>query len=219
MPMVIVVAAAAVALVITLIVAVRRADKARTQRMQDVSATLGFSFESEGNLEQIKAVADVPLFNRGHSKRVKNVLTGRSAETDVTLFDYRYTVGHGKNAHTSNQTVALFRGVSRMPDLQMAPENFFFDKLNKVLGHQDIDFDSSPEFSSRYTLRGPDETAIRTAFTADALSYFAAHKGWTIEAQSGNVAIYRAGERVKPEELPVFLEQARTMVGALTSSV
>lgn len=217
MTTVILIAVAIVAVIAGIFVAVARAEKARTDRLQDVGATLGFSFEREGNLERLKAVADVPLFNRGHSKRVRNVLTGRSGEVDVAAFDYRYTVGHGKQAHTSNQTVALFQGASRtLPDFQMAPENFFFDKLNKVFGHQDIDFDSSPEFSSRYMLRGPDETAIRSAFTADAQSFFAAHQGWTMEAQAGAVAIYRAGERVKPEEVPMFLEQARAIIGALT---
>src|SRR5512144_2231352 len=172
MTTVILIAVAIVAVIVGVLVAVTRAEKARTDRLQDLSATLGFSFEREGNLERLKALADVPLFNRGHSKRVKNVLTGRSGEIDVSAFDYRYTVGHGKQAHTSNQTVALFWGVGRtLPDFQMAPENFFFDKLSKILGHQDIDFDSSPEFSSCYTLRGPDETAIRSAFTAEAQSY------------------------------------------------
>ena len=143
-------------------------------------------------------------------------MTGKSGHADVSVFDYRYTVGSGKQAHTWHQTVVVYPGASRtLPDFQMAPENFLFDKLNQVLGYQDIDFESGPEFSARYILRRPDESAVRSAFSADAQSFLAAHEGWTVEAQAGTVAIYRGGQRVKPEELPMFLEQSRAVLAAL----
>lgn len=216
MTTVILIGTAIVAAIVAIILAVRRAEKARTEGLQQASAAAGFTFEVEGDLERIKALGDLPLYGRGHSRRVKHVMTGRRGNSDVSVFDYRYTVGHGKQSHTWHQTVVVYAGASRaLPDLQMAPENFLFDKLNQVFGYQDIDFESNPEFSSRYILRGTDESAIRSAFTPDAQSFFAAHQGWTVEAQGGTVAIYRSGQRVKPEGLPMFLEESRAVLGAL----
>ncbi len=212
----ILIGAAIVVLAVVIIIAARRAEKARVEGLQQAAAAAGFTFETEGDLERIKALGDLPLYGRGHSRRVKNVLSGRSGNADVTVFDYRYTVGRGKQSHTSDQTIALYPGTGRaLPDFQMAPENLFFDKLNQVLGYQDIDFDSNPEFSSRYILRGPDEHAIRSAFSGDMQSFLAAHEGWTVETQAGTVAIYRAAQRVKPEGLSDFLEQSRAVLTAL----
>ena len=38
-------------------------------------------------------------------------------------------------------------------DFEMRPENLL-NKIGAALGRQDIDFDSNPEFSRRYLLRG-----------------------------------------------------------------
>ncbi|MBE3088132.1 MAG: hypothetical protein IMZ71_03325, partial [Chloroflexi bacterium] len=41
-----------------------------------------------------------------------------------------------------------------------------------------------------------------------ATSYFAEHEGWTVEAQSGTVGIYRADSRPKPGDMRTFIEDA-----------
>ena len=101
-----------------------------------------------------------------------------------------------------------------LPDLQMAPENPLY-KVAEMFGYQDIDIDSSPEFSRRYVVKGTDEAAIRAALYPNATSYFAEHEGWTIEARSGTVAIYRASSRPKPDDFRMFVEEACTAARAL----
>jgi len=138
--------------------------------------------------------------------------TSRNA---VKVVNFQYTTGGGQHQHTSKQTVAVFPQVTRsLPDLQLAPENVFH-KLGQVFGYQDIDFESNPDFSSRYLVRGPDETAIRAALYPETLSFFAEHEGWTVEIRSGTVGIYRAGQRSKPEDVRTFLEEAREVLRSL----
>lgn len=201
---------AIVLLVVVLIVVTRRRDRERTEALKQIAETAGLAFQAVAEFSVVHAIGDVPLYDRGHSKRVKNLMTGRLGERDVAVFDYQYTTGSGKNQNTSRQTVLVLpsRGTA-VPDLQMAPENPLVDKIGQVFGYQDIDFDSNPEFSRRYLVRGPDEAAIRAALYPRALSYFAAHEGWTVEVRSGNVAIYRAARRTKPEEMRPFIEEAR----------
>jgi hypothetical protein len=46
-----------------------------------------------------------------------------------------------------------------MPHFALRPEKAWH-KIGSWFGHQDIDFDSHPRFSSTYLLRGGDESAI-----------------------------------------------------------
>lgn len=127
----------------------------------------------------------------------------------VAVFDYQYAIGSGKSRATRLQTVVLTSAANRsLPDLQMTPENPLH-RLAEVLGYQDIDIDSSPEFSRRYVVRGSNEAAIRAALYPRATSYFGAHGGWTVEARSGMLAIYRDQRRPKPDDFRAFIEEAR----------
>ena len=190
-------------------------EKARTDGLIAAAQAMGFTFEPQGDLELMRGFGDLPLYGHGHAKKVKNVMTGKAGERDLKLFDYRYTTGGGKDSHTWTQTVALFpRGAQGLPDFVLAPENILH-KIGKIFGYQDIDFDSSPDFSSHYLLRGPDEMAIRSAFGAEALMYFGQERGWHVEVAGGNVGIYRSDKRCKPEELRAFLEQASAVLRAL----
>ncbi len=203
---------AAVLVVVAAIRMAARAERARTEALQQAAVTAGLTFEAEGDLRQLQALGDLPLYSHGHSKRVMNVMSGRSGTGEVKVFDYRYTTGGGKESHTWRQTVALFPGGGRgLPDFVLAPENVLH-KLGQLLGYQDIDFDSSPAFSSHYLLRGADETAIRAAFTDDVRMFLEQQQGWSVEVQAGNIGIYRSGKRVKPEDLTTFLEQAQSIL-------
>ena len=180
-------------------------EKKRTEAMRLASQAMGYAFEETGDLGQLRSFGDLPLFDQGHSKRARSVMTGRTADRDVKLFDYQYTTGSGKNSHTHNQTVALYpEGGRGLPDFVLAPENFLH-KIGQAFGYQDIDFEQSPEFSAHYLLRGNDEAAIRAAFTADVLAFFAQHHSWHVEVRSSHVAVYRSGHRCKPPEAPAYL--------------
>lgn len=187
----------------------------RTEAMSAVCQAMGFVFTESPDVGTLRAYGDQPLFDRGHSRNARNLMTGRTADREVMLFDYQYTVGGGKNSHTYSQTVALYpNGASGLPDLVLAPENVFH-KIGQIFGYQDIDFDQSPEFSSHYLLRGEDEMAIRGAFTADAIAFFAQDRGWQVEIRGGHVVIYRSSRRCKPPEAPAFLAETLRVLLAL----
>jgi hypothetical protein len=135
-------------------------------------------------------------------------MRGSLAGRPAMLMDYQFTTGSGENQTTHRQTVALFPDAGRgLPDFELAPENIFH-KIGAVFGYQDIDFESSEEFSKRYLLRGREEDRVRAAFSADALAFFAQAPGWTVQLREGRVAVYRAGRRCRPEEAPSFLAEA-----------
>ncbi|MBP7149390.1 MAG: hypothetical protein KBD01_17805 [Acidobacteria bacterium] len=197
-------AAALLLVAVVLVVRGLRAEKRRTAALEQASQSLGLTFEPLGDLDQLKSVADLPLFGRGHSRKVRHLMTGRAGDNELRVFDYRYTTGSGKHSHTWSQTVALLPVASAFPEFVLAPENFLH-RVGQIFGYQDIDFENAPAFSSRYLLRGPDETAIRAAFGADRIALLEGERGWTVESRTGHLGIYRSDERARPEELQTFV--------------
>jgi hypothetical protein len=205
---------AILAVVLFFVLVQRRKERERTEALSRVAETMGLLFEAEGDVGALRARGDLQIFGRGRDKQAKNVMSGRVSDEDLLVFDYQYTTGSGKHQHTSRETVVVLPAKRSLPDMQMAPENPF-TRLAEHFGYQDIDIESSPEFSRRYIVKGSDEAAIRAALYPSAVSYFADHEGWTVEVLSGRVAVYRDGRRAKPEDLRTFIEDARAAVRSL----
>jgi hypothetical protein len=191
-----------------LILYTRRKERERTEALQRAAEASGLVFEPLPDLAAVRSLGDVQLFSRGSSRRATNLMTGRLDNVQIAVFDYRYTTGSGKHQQTHLQTVVMLPALKpALPDLQMAPENPLI-AIAEVFGYQDIDIESAPEFSRAYILRGPDVDAIRAALYPNATSYFGEHRGWTVEALSGTVALYRSGRRPKADDVRMFVEEA-----------
>jgi len=192
-------------------------EKKRTAALFDIATRMGFTFEAKVSNETAATLGSFHLFKRGHAKKGKNLMRGKSDVADAIILDYQYTTGGGKNSHTHNQTVVLYPGVAtegRLPEFTLGPEHWW-DKVGQVFGYQDIDFESSEEFSKHYLLRGPDESAIRAAFGMNVLGFFGQNQGWSVESSGGSLAVYRAEKRPKPEEFQPFLAETAAVRRAL----
>ena len=99
----------------------------------------------------------------------------------------------------------------------MRPEGFL-DKIGGALGFQDINFDTHPEFSKLFVLKGPDETAIRSYFAPTVLEYFEGHAGNSLEGYGQTMFFYRSNLCRKPEELKDMLSEAYEAYGVLTEA-
>ena len=195
-----------IALIVGLIVYNNKKEKERTLAMQQAAQQMGWTFAPEAQLGMIPHSDYFNLFKQGHSKSIKNMIYGQMNGAKAAVFDYRYTVGHGKNSHTYNQTVIYFESPRlQLPMFTMSPENFMH-KFISALGYQDIDFGNRPEFSKRYLLRGQDEGAIRQSFTAHILSFYEANQGLHTEGGGSQLFIYRLSYRVPPMQAGQFLQ-------------
>ena len=189
-------------------------EKKRTAALADACLRMGFNFQPRIPAEQAPTFGNFHLFNRGRRRKGWNLMTGKAGGAAVSIFDYRYTTGGGKNSHTWTQTVAVFAEAGGLPEFLLSPEHWW-DKLGEILGQKDINFEASPEFSKHYLLKGPDESAIRAAFGAEALAFFGRHEGWSVEVKDGALAVYRASKRPKPEEMQPFVADVGAVRHAL----
>jgi hypothetical protein len=191
----------------------RRGRAKRAEEMARVAAELRLAFVPEGDETTMAAHAGLHLFSHGHSKKVRNLMRGSVHDSSVSIFDYQYTVGGGKNQHRHRQTVISVQMEARnLPAFSMRPENIFH-KLGSMMGYQDIDFESNPVFSKKYLLRGPDEAAVRSAFTSRVLQFFESEPGLSVEADGRTLIVYRHSSSVKPEALREFMETGMRIAG------
>ena len=171
---------------------------------------LGFAETADGLIERL---GDFSLFKRGRHKRTRNVLTGDAGDVKISIFDYRFITGSGKNKRVNRQTVVLLESANiQAPEFSMRQQGFF-DKVGKVLGFQDIDFDSHPKFSKMFVLQGPDEEAVRRFFTPPLLEYFETQEKVSVEGGFGRIMTYSARKVLKPEEVKDGLAKAYEVYG------
>jgi hypothetical protein len=205
-------------LIVTAIVLSIRNEKKRREALGTFAASNGFTYLEKADSPADVGLAEIDLFNRGHSKRLTNVIAGEVEGSGVRVLDYRYTTGSGKNSSTSNQTVvAIEAGGAALPDFTLAREHFFH-KIGQAFGYQDIDFDAFPEFSKKYLLRGEDETAIRSLFTRRLIDAYTGGLDCNLEVRSGWLFVYQLGKRVKPELIQARIESAFAFLFEMTGA-
>ena len=195
-------------------------EKKRTEAIAQVAQELNLEFTAHPLDWTSYLKMDFDLFQKGRSRIVSNLIEGRSHGTKVSIFDYRYkhsssrqtnsgslTVQKKSEAYQQQTVVLIGSDQLDLPTFSLYPETIFHWLAN-VVGFQDINFEDYPTFSKRYRLVGQDEPAIRERFQPEVLTYFEERTPLTVEARPHRLLIYRAGKRVKPQQIPELLEEA-----------
>jgi len=185
-------------------------EKKRTEDLKQYSLRGGFNFK--------KVSTDIDLgtfsINTGHSRKIWNALEITKDDIKWDIFDYRYTIGYGKNRTTYIQTVfmATKQGVN-LPKFYLIPEHIFH-KIGNIVGYKDVDFDMYPVFSKKYFLKGNDEASIRQIFKPEILRYLERNVIKDhIEAAGPRIIYYKPFKRIKPQELTKKFEEVKRVVG------
>ena len=191
---------AGAALVIGIIVyLVRKYEQERTAGLTEVFRDLSFRpVESTG-------IPDFRITSKGHSRKRTNNFEGRASGLDLSIFDYRYTVGGGKNQTTYKFTMVMTE--TSCPAFQLYKEGLF-QKIADKFSKADIDFEGHPIFSDKYVLKGDDEQAVRTLFSPDVLLHFE-NTQWCAESNGSQLVFWKHNKRIKPEHMNEFLNSVK----------
>ncbi len=183
-----------------------RAEKQRREALAALAEQLGYTYTPDGI--DLGPLQGLHLFAQGRSREGCNVLRGQEAEIGVTIFDYAYVIGSGKNRRTSRQTVVWLRWPAwRLPQFALRPENVLH-KIGGLFGFQDIDLPQAPEFSRLFLLRGPVEAAVRQVFNPMVVDFFQRRAGLSAEGCGADLVLYRADRRLRVEELRGMVNEA-----------
>lgn len=183
-------------------------ERKRTEAIKQLAATMGFDYREHPQTYLPNTIWQFDLFNKGRNRRLKHLIQGTQEEAIVSVSDYQYTTGTQKNRTTHNQTVVFIESDRlNLPNFLLVPENIFH-KVGNVFGYKDIDFDSHPEFSSQYLLKGTDEESIRSLFHDGILNIYQRHPGTSTEGLDTLLIYYRKGQRFKPDQWQNLLNEA-----------
>ncbi|MEO0394551.1 MAG: hypothetical protein AAF243_01035 [Cyanobacteria bacterium P01_A01_bin.137] len=183
-------------------------DRKRTEAIKQLANTMGFDYREHPQAYLPNTIWQFDLFSKGRNRRLKHLIQGTQEEASISIGDYRYTTGTQKNRTTHNQTVVFIESDRlNLPSFLLIPENIFH-KVGNVFGYKDIDFDSHPEFSNQYLLKGTDEESIRSLFHEGVLNFYQRHPGTSTEGLDTLLIYYRKGQRFKPDKWQNLLNEA-----------
>lgn len=192
--------------------------KKRRADTEELAAEMGLTWTETSSIEQIGNVANFKLFSQGRAKKVTNIISGVTDEVRISIFDYQFTTGHGKQTRTTKQTVAaLMSPQLHCPEFSMRPEGIL-DRVGGMLGLQDIDFDSHPDFSKKFVLKGPAEERVRAFFQPPVLEFFETQAGINVEGLANTICFYRSGKIVRADEIKDLLGDAYEVFGCLVDA-
>lgn len=131
------------------------------------------------------------IFQKGHSRSAKNFIRGEFHGRQVTLLDYRYVVGHGKNRTTHNRGMVILKCDFPTIPMFIRRENPM-DRVGEFFGSDDIDFESS-EFSRKFYVKSNDRKWAYDVIHTRTMEYLMRSPSFTIEFGLGEIAIYKSG--------------------------
>ncbi len=187
--------------------------KERTAAFEQQAASMGLQFDPDATGVRDRLIG-MKLMTAGRGQRARNLISGDAGDVKISIFDYQYTTGSGKNSRTHIQTVvALESAEIQAPSFSMRQQNGFLDRIGKFFGGQDIDFESHPKFSEMFVLKGPEEKIIRSFFTPELLTFFESKVGHCVEGAAGQIILYKNGQRTSPEDVKDLLASAYEVYG------
>ena len=192
-------------------------EKKRREGIQQLAGQLGIEYREELAPDDREVFAKFALASLGHNRVISNILIADSGEIRMVIFDYRYTVGSGKNKSTPKQTVVMAQsGELSVPTFQLSPESLF-QKIAGLFGFSDINFEDDPSFSKAFKLTGPNVEQIRAFFTANRRKEILSQRQVTLEGNRDQFLFYQGRRQWSIEELKGLMGRAFSLYSILRS--
>jgi hypothetical protein len=184
----------------------------RRSTMTQFAVAHQFELDSFGQLHAM--IRGFSLFSKGHSHELTSVMRAQRGDLMVAVGDFTYVTGSGKHRTVHKQTFCL----AQKPNVKRATffirrESLILDKLGKVFGGKDINFEEDEAFSKAYVLQTEgSEDELRRSFGVPVRRQFLALKDKKIEAQSlGDALLMHRKKRLQePEILELLADTINT---------
>ena len=180
----------------------------RREAMATLAARLGLSFEPNKNWDIARRYCFLDKLRAGSNRYAFNILSGNYQGHDVTIFDYHYRTGSGKNTQHHYISFFILHLLASFPELVIGPEGIF-SKMAQALGYDDIDFESY-EFSRKFCVRCRDKKFAYDVCNARMIEYLLSNTDLTIEIE-GEVLAISFGSRLAPEQIEPNLNRLITV--------
>jgi hypothetical protein len=187
-----------IALVVVVAIFGYIAQRKRREAMALLAARLGLRFEPHRDRAMATRFRFLDHLRQGSNRYAFNILSGLYRDKDVTLFDYHYQTGSGKNTQHHYISFFILRLPVFFPELKIGSEGFF-SKIAQAVGYDDIDFESH-EFSRKFCVRSKDKKFAYDVCNARMIEYLLANPDLTVEIEQDSLAL-SFGRRLAPEQI------------------
>ena len=197
---------------------VKRREERRTEALAIAADEMGLIFKPEGDDAFHQSLPEFPLFQIGRKQLLKNLILADTPELKMGLFDYCFTVGHGKHKKVRKLSVVVVRSADlHAPSCHLRPSIVFWDPIGALFGKQDVNFADHPEFSKAFVLKTDTEEETRAFFDQGLLDFFIKHADISFETREGAFLYFRQWKRIDPgvESLQDFLGEGYAVLQAL----
>ena len=180
----------------------------RRDAMAAAAAQLGLHFAPHKDRTLARRYEFLDKLRIGADRYAYNILSGDYQGHGVTLFDFHYRTGSGKNTHHHYISCFILQLPASFPELVIGPEGLF-SKIAQAVGYDDIDFESH-EFSRTFCVRSRDKKFAYDVCNARMIEYLLSNPDLTIEIEGGALAI-SFGSRLAPERIEPNLKRLITV--------
>ncbi len=193
-----------------------QAEKKRKAAVEAAALELGLAFSPTLVGSDQALFETFELAHVGHSRQASLATMVDSGELRLVLFDYRYSIGSGKNKQTPAYSVVMATSTSlQLPQFSMTPESFFH-RLADFFGFKDIDFEDDLAFSNQFLLKGENESEIRSFFTPQRRAAFLPLGQVNLEAHDQVFIFYRSGRQSGAAQLRKMMEEGFSIQALLS---
>jgi len=151
----------------------------------------GFDFKPAKRKGLQDRWAGLKILQKGHSQSGRNFITGRWEGRDVTMFDFQFVTGSGKNRQTHRRGLVILATDHPTIPLQIRRENPF-DKVGEFLGMDDIDFESA-EFSRKFYVKSSDRKWAYDVIHARTMDYLLRERFQELEFGFAELCVIKNG--------------------------
>jgi hypothetical protein len=171
--------------------------KKRGKDLELVARQLKMEFYPKGDDSIGPMLANLEFFMCGYQRVVTNLMRGQinhqGRPVSIAIFDYSYTIclrreaefsfddhgisiGSNSETETFCNTVLVFYDKSLdLPGFSLRPEHLW-NKLGKLLGCDDLNFNNFPTFPKNYRLLSNQSNDLRDLFQPNLTKFYESHK-------------------------------------------
>lgn len=197
-----------VAIILAVLVVGYLSARKRREAMRAVAVRLGLCFNPGKDRGLARRYRFLDKLRRGSNRYAFNILSGSYKGYAMTLFDYHYQTGSGKNTHHYYFSFFILQLPISFPELVIDKEGFF-SKIAQAVGYDDIDFESH-EFSRKFCVRSGDKKFAYDVCNVRMIEYLLSNTNMSIEIEDDVLAIsFR--RRLAPEQIEPNLNRLITV--------
>ncbi len=172
--------------------------KKRRRAMMALAIRLGLNFYPDKDRDMARRYRFLDKLRAGRDRYAFNILSGGYHNHNVTIFDYHYKTGSGKDTHNHYLSFFLLQLTVSFPELVIAREGLL-SKIGQALGYDDIDFESH-EFSRKFCVRSKDKKFAYDVCNARMIEYLLSNDDLSIEIEDNILAI-SFNRRLSPDNI------------------